>query len=455
MKRERLETEKIWKLLTEFSIPAVTGMIVHSCYNIVSRIYIGNSSNPGIDGLAALGIAFPLILILFALCCLSGIGGTTLYSIKLGEKKLDEAEQILGNAIIIAVVTAVVSGIFIWIFSYDLLVLFGGSGKIIVYAKEYLSVFILGCVFGALSFTINAFVRADGSPNTAMLTMLIGAVVNIILTPLFIYIFKWGMQGAALATILGQFVTMCRVIAYFRSGKSSVSLTLKIIKPDFKLIKMISARGLSTCFMQFVNALVMVIMNKSLFLYGGDLAVSVMIIIAAIQTILVMPVVGLAQGAQPIIGYNFGAGRLDRVIETLKKSLIAATALVLTSYILIRIFPSQIISMFNNEQRVLDMGVHCMLIWILAIPVVGLQIMGSCYFQSIGKVMPSIITSLTRQLLLFIPAMLILPKFFGFEGILYSAPFSDFLSAVITGIWVWFDIKTQIKPKHFTEVLAG
>ena len=339
MKRERLETENIWKLLTEFSIPAVTGMVVHSCYNIVSRIYIGNSSNPGIDGLAALGIAFPILLILFALACLSGIGGATLYSIKLGEKKLNEAEKILGNAIIIAIITAIIAGIAFWVFNKNLLILFGASAKIIPHAQEYLSIMLLGCLFGSLSFTINAFVRADGSPSVAMYTMIIGAALNIIIAPILIFVFQLGMKGAALASILGQLATMCWVIFYFRSDKASVKLTWKIIRPDVALIKKICAVGLSPCFMQLVNGLVMVVMNKSLFTHGGDLAVSVMIIVQAVQTILIMPVVGIAQGAQPIIGYNFGAGHMERVTETIKKGLTMATVLVLIFYISIMFFP--------------------------------------------------------------------------------------------------------------------
>lgn len=450
MVRERLKTDSIWKLLTEFSLPAVAGMVIHSCYNIVSRIYIGHSQNPGIDGLAALGVAFPIILILFALACLSGIGGATLYSIKLGEKRLDEAGKILGNAIIIAIVTAAIAAIFFWFFSDELLILSGASEKILPYATDYLSIMILGSIFGALSFTVNAFVRADGSPSVAMYTMIIGAVVNIVLAPIFIFVFHWGMKGAALASILGQLVTMCWVLSYFMSDKSSVKLTLDLIKPDFDLIKKISAVGLSPFFMQLVNGLVMVVMNKSLFTYGGDLAVSVMIIIQAVQTILIMPVIGISQGAQPIIGYNFGAGNMERVKETLKKAIIIATVLVMIFYSAIMFFPSQIISMFNKQQEVLALGVPSMLIWVLALPIVGMQVMGSCYFQSIGKVIPSMITALTRQLIILIPAMLILPQFFGFKGILYSAPISDFLSAVITGIWVFVDMNNSSIRKEAT-----
>ncbi len=452
--QKRLETENIWKLLTEFSLPAVTGMVVHSCYNIIARIYIGNNSDVGINCLAALSVAFPIILVMMAFASIGAIGGASLYSIKLGEKDTVTAEKVLGNSILISIVTAVLCSLIVGVFMPQMLFFFGASESTLPYAAEYLAIMLIGSVFGALSFTINAFVRADGSPSVAMYTMIIGAVSYIVVAPVLIYVFHWGMTGAALASVLGQTLTMSWVIAYFRSGKSSVKLSFKTVSFDMNVMKKVVSIGMPSFALQTINGLVMVIMNKSLYFYGGDLALSAMGIVQAVQTIIIMPIIGVSQGAQPIIGYNFGAGKNDRVIETFKKASIAATVIVLLCYCFVALFPHNVLSMFNGKKELLDLGKRCMQVWLLAMPIVGFQIMGSCYFQSVGKVFPALVITMTRQLIFLIPAMLILPRFFGFDGILYSAPLSDFLSTLTTAVWLYFDMRNGLTPAGGLETAA-
>lgn len=445
---KRLETESIAKLLVEFSWPAIAGMIIHSCYNIVSRIYIGNIGDDGVNGLAALTVCFPIMLIFFSIAAMCGLGGSSLYSIKLGEKKYEEAGKVLGISIILVSILTVILVVFAFLNLNSLLTHFGASETILPYAHDYIVVILLGSVCGGISFTVNSFVRADGKPSVAMYTMIIGAAFNIIFTPVFLYVFHWGMTGAALATIGGQTMTMIWVLVFFCSEKATVRISKKIFVVDIGLMKRILAMGTPPFVMQLINSVIMLIINKSLIVYGGDLAMSAMGITQSIQTIMIMPIVGISQGAQPIIGYNYGAGMFDRVAETVKKSIVAATCFVLIVYFLIKLLPWQFISMFSSNEDLKSMGVHCISIWFTALPVVGLQIIGSCYFQSIGKVIPSLILTSTRQLIFLIPAILIFPLFWKFDGLLYSAPTSDLLSALVTGICLYLDMKKELKARQ-------
>lgn len=446
---KKLETEDITKLLAEFSWPAVAGMVIHSCYNIVSRIFIGNAGDAaGLNGLAALTVSFPMMIIMFSVAGLCGLGGSSLYSIKLGEKKYDEAEKILGISMVIVTLLSLILAAAFYLNLEPLLIYFGASDTILPYAKAYMTVILIGNVFGGLSFTVNAFVRADGSPSTAMFTMIIGALFNIIFTPLFIYVFNWGMTGAGLATVGGQILTMTWVICYFLGNKSNTKITPKIFKIEFPLLKRIVAMGIPPFVMQLINSLIMLVINRSLIIYGGDIAMSAMGIIHSIQTILLMPIVGISQGAQPIIGYNFGAGSLSRVAETVKKAAFFATISVFTFYIILRIFPVQAMSLFSPNRELQELGAHCMNIWFLAFPIVGIQIIGSNYFQAVGKVIPSLILTVTRQLIFLIPAMLIFPMFWGFDGLLYAAPTADVLATLVTGIWLYLDINKSFAAQR-------
>lgn len=438
---KQLGEEKITTLLKKFSIPAIIGMLVNAFYNIVDRIYIGNSSDLGTLGLAGLTISFPIVMVMMALALLIGIGGATLFSIRLGENKGQEAEKILGNATTLVIGLSVIFTIFGLLFLEDLLRLFGASTEVMAYAKEYMRIVLFGAIFQGISMAGNNFIRADGSPRIAMISMILGAGFNIIFDPIFIYLFRWGMTGAAIATIGGQCLSSLWVIYYFLGKRSSHKIKLKNMKLDLGLSAKIVTTGVPAFFIQIANSLLNIVLNKGLAFYGGDIAISAMGIINSLQTLMLLPIIGINQGAQPILGYNFGAKRGDRVKETLKWAILSSTVIALVAYLGTRMFSTELISLFNQDQGLITFGSRAMLIWFFFLPVVGFQMVSSSYFQAVGKVKPAIFLTMTRQVILLIPALLILPKYYGLDGILYAAPFADLTSAIITGIGLGLELK--------------
>lgn len=440
-KTDRLGEEKITNLLVSFSVPAMVGMVVNSLYNIIDRMYIGNASDLGSLGLAAITISFPITLIIMALASLFGIGGSTMFSIKLGEGQPEESEKYLGNAVTLIIISSIIYTIISLIFLEPILKSLGSSPDIMPYAKEYMMIVLWGAILQCLSMGLNNFIRADGNPKIAMITMFLGAGFNIIFDPIFIYGFNWGMTGAALATVGGQLLTTIWILSYFTGKRCSIKLKLDNMKPELHVMKRIIQTGIPSFLRQFCNGILNVTLNKSLILYGGDIAISGMGIINSIQTFMLMPIFGINQGAQPIIGYNFGAKKTHRVKETLKWAITAATAITLIGWLITRIFPEALIKMFNSDNKLILFGTNALKIWFLCLPVVGFQVVGASYFQAVGKAKASTFLTLMRQLIILIPAVMILPKTFGLNGVLYAAPLSDLLSSVITGIWLWMELK--------------
>ncbi|MFZ7102403.1 MAG: MATE family efflux transporter [Peptococcaceae bacterium] len=440
-----LGEEKVTKLLIKFSVPAIVGMVVNALYNVVDRIFIGNSSDLGTSGLAGITIGFPIMIILMSMGILFGVGGATLFSIKLGEERPEEAENVLGNALVMLIIAGLAFMILGQIFLKPVLSSFGASAAVLPYSMEYMRVIFFGAVFQVVSLGMNNFIRADGNPKVAMLTMFLGAGTNILLDPIFIYIFKMGMAGAALATILAQLISSTWVVSYFITTRSKNKLRLKYLKLKLPIIFKITSLGLPGFFLQLANSLLNVILNKSLFIYGGDIAVSGMGIINSLQTILLMPIIGIRQGAQPIISFNFGARKYNRVKAATKLAIIAATAIVIIGYITTRLFPQHFIALFNRDPELINFGSYALLAWFFCLPVVGFQIITSTFFQAIGKSKSATFLTLTRQIIFLIPALIIFPKFWGINGLLHAAPFADFFSAFITGICYYHTIKNLEK----------
>lgn len=451
-KNNILGTEKISKLLIKFSVPAIIGMVVNALYNIVDRIYIGNAPDLGANGLAGITIGFPIMIILISIGILFGVGGATLFSIKLGEGRKDEADEAIGNAFTALLISGIIFLICGQIFLAPLLRLFGASEAILPYSEAYMRVIFFGAVFQVTSMGMNNFLRADGQPNLAMITMFVGAGVNIILDPLFIYVFNMGMAGAAWATILSQCISMIWILAYFFGSRTSHRITLRHMRPRRRLILRITSLGLPGFLMQLGNSLLNVILNRSLLTYGGDIAVSGMGIVNSVQTILLMPITGLNQGVQPIVSFNFGAKKYGRIKTAERLAILTATFIVLAGWILTRFFPAQIVSLFNREPKLVSFGAHALKTWFWCLPVIGFQILAANFFQAIGRSRSAMVLTLTRQIILLLPAIFIFSNIWGINGILYAAPFSDGMAAMITGISFYFGIR---KLTHMGQVELG
>lgn len=443
---KQLGEGKMLPLLLKFSIPAMVGMIVNALYNIVDRIFIGNGV--GTDGIAGVTIGFPIMLILMAFTMLIGIGSTSLLSIRLGEKKKEEAEQIIGNGLMLLVGTAVLLMVAGLVFLEPLLRAFGASEAVLPYAAAYMQVILIGTVFQFVGFGMNGYIRALESPKIAMMTMLIGAVLNTILDPIFIFVFGWGVRGAAIATIFSQMVSAVWVLFYFFRKSSYLRIYARKLKLHAETVLKILMFGLPPFLMQLAASLLNAIMNKGLITYGGDVAVSAVGIVNSIAMMILMPIFGINQGVQPIIGYNYGARNFNRVKEALKLAIIGATIIVTIGFIITRVIPGQLVALFNrNDPELIRIGTRAVTIFLSFLPIIGFQIISSNYFQAVGKPKQAMILTLSRQILFLIPALLILPLFFGLDGIFYAGPLADLLASIVTGLWLFVELR-HLNVKH-------
>ncbi len=437
---KQLGEEKIGKLLIRFSVPAIIGMLVSALYNIVDRIFIGNGV--GSLGIAGITIAFPIMLFTMACGMLIGLGANALISIRLGEKKRDEAELIMGNAVMLFIWISVIITAGGLIFLDPLLKSFGASDAVLPYARDYTAVILWGTLFQSIGFGMNNFIRAEGQPRIAMVTMLIGAVINILLDPLFIFVFGWGMKGAAFATILAQLVSALWVLHYYIGGKSVLKLHLRNFRLDWVPIRSIMALGSAPFFMQIAASFLSVIMNRSLTIYGGDVAVSAMGVVNSVAILFLMPIFGINQGVQPIIGYNYGAKKPGRVRQALKLGILSATALVTLGFLVTQFYSREIVAFFNpHDAALIDFGSQSIRIFLIFLPIIGFQIVSANYFQAVGKPKHAMLLSLSRQVMVLIPALLILPGIFGVYGILYAGPLSDLVASVITAVFIYREMK--------------
>jgi putative MATE family efflux protein len=453
-----LAEEDIGKLLMKFSIPAIIGMMVNALYNIVDRIFIGQ----GVGNLAIGGIfvGYPISLILMAFSMLIGIGGNTVVSIRLGEKKKDEAEKILGNSFILLVGISVIISILGLLFLEPLLRAFGASETILPYAVDYMKIILIGAPLQAIGFGMNNFIRGEGSPKIAMITMLIGAILNTILDPIFIFIFHMGIKGAALATIISQGVSAIWVMKYFIGDTSILRIRKQNLKLKLDIVKDIITMGFAPFSMQLAASMVTVLLNNNLKNYGGDVATSSMGVIQSISMMVLMPIFGINQGSQPIIGFNYGAKNYDRVKKTLKLAIMGATVISLVGFILTQAFPKQIIKIFISDEQelaeILNVAIKGLRIYLSMLPIIGFQVVSSNYFQATGKPKHAMLLSLSRQVLILIPALLILPKLFELTGVWVAAPVSDLVASIITGILLAKSLKnlnTETKLNNINNII--
>lgn len=343
--------------------------------------------------------------------------------------------------------------VFYFSFSEQLLVFFGANQEVLPNALDFTNIIVAGSVFGAIGFGMNNFIRAEGNPRIAMLTQILGAVINGVLNYIFIFHLGLGIAGSALATVSGQFITSLWVLGYFLLGHSTLKLRLKNLKPDFPIYLAILSIGFAPFAMQLANSVQNMLLNKSVMLYGGDLALSAIGVIMSISTLFFMPIIGVSQGAQPIIGFNYGAGQFERVKATLKKAIIASTCIAVVGYLVIHFWPEQIIGLFSdNDKALTELATHVILIFFTMFPLIGFQIICSSYFQAVGKPLQSSVLSLSRQVLLYIPLLLVLPHFWGIEGVWRAAPIADILSVLITATLITLEMKRLSKNQPAVSV---
>ena len=452
--QQALGTESVGKLLLKYSVPAIIGMMVNALYNVVDRIFIGNIPGVGPLAITGVGVTMPIMSITLAFAMLIGIGCTTNISIKLGQGKKEDAQKIIGNGITLSIIISLILSIIGIVFGNQILHLFGASDQTLYYAKSYIYIILAGTVFSTLGFTLNNTIRGDGNPKLAATIMVVGCITNVILDAVLIFVFNLGIQGAAIATVISQIVTALWGLMYYVKGKSNLTFEKSSLKLDKSLVKSIIAIGIAPFSMQIATSLVQVISNNALKMYGGDLAIGAMATISSISMIFLMPIFGLNQGSQPIIGFNYGAKQYDRANKAFKISALISIVILTAGWVLVQLSPETVIGMFNKDPKLMDISVNGIRIYLFMIPIIGISITGSNYIQSVGKAKIATVLSLLRQVILLIPMILILPNFFGLNGVWYASPISDFLSTAITAYILYRELKSYKKEEKAETILA-
>jgi putative MATE family efflux protein len=429
-----LGTSSIPSLILKFSLPSIVGMLVSALYNVVDRIFIGQGVGP--LGLAGATIAFPLMQVQIAFASLIGMGATTLISIELGRQDRARAERVLGNGFALVITVALSVSVLGLVFLDPLLRLFGASEAVLPYARDYTGVILAGTIFQVLALGVNNFIRGEGNPRTAMVSMFIGAVLNAILCPIFLFALRLGMKGAALATVLSQAVSAAWVMSHYLSGRSILKLRLADMRPRRDIVFPILAIGSAPFAVNLANAMMNGIMNNQLQRYGGDLAVSAMGAVFAIVSLFVFVAFGINGGVQPIIGYNYGAGRSSRVRHAALLAIGAAVAVFTLGYAVVQLFPRTLVSLFTGGSRELtDLSAGALRRVLLCMPLIGFQIVASGYFQAVGKPRHSMFLSVSRSILFLIPLLYVMPAIVGLQGLWLAPPTADFLAAVVTAFF--------------------
>ncbi|HIS61194.1 MAG TPA: MATE family efflux transporter [Candidatus Scybalomonas excrementigallinarum] len=445
---QRLGTLPIPKLMISLAIPSVIAQIINVLYNIVDRIYIGHMADVGDIALTGVGVTFPIIMLISAFSYFVGSGGAPLASIQLGRQNKEKAEQILGNGTSLLILFSIVLTLFFFFFKTPLLYLFGASNSTIIYANDYLDIYLLGTIFVQLSLGLNLFISSQGQAKTAMLSVLIGAVTNIVLDPIFIFGLHMGVRGAAIATIISQAFSAIWVVSFLTSKRSAIRIRLRYLKPDFEIIKHIASLGISPFIMQSTESLINIVLNHSLQLYGGDIYVGSMTIIQSVMQLIVVPIQGFTQGVQPIISYNFGASQFDRVKKTFFYTVITTFLLTTLSCILTTKFPTFFARFFTDKESLIFIVGEVMPIFMSGIFMFGIQMGCQTAFMGLGQAKISLFLALLRKVILLVPLAILLPLIYGtVTSIYYAEPISDILSATIAGILFFVTRKKILSPQ--------
>lgn len=443
---EFLERESVGKLLFKLSIPTVLAQLINMLYNLVDRIFIGHIDEVGDLALTGVGVCLPLIMIVSAFAALISSGGAPRASIYMGKKDNKKAEEILGNCFILQIIISLILTVFLLIFNEKLLLLFGASENTIEYATRYMNIYAIGTIFVQLTLGMNSYITCQGYSKVAMFTVLIGAIFNIVLDPIFIYGFNMGVEGAALATIISQGISCCFVILFLISKKTILKIRVSNFKLDYKIILPCMALGLAPFIMQASESIIIVCFNSSLLKYGGDIAVGAMTILSSVMQFAMLPIQGLAQGSQPIISYNYGARNAKRVKDTFKLLLIISFIYSTILYLLVMIFPKAFVSIFTDKVQLIDFSTNAIRIYLAVLFIFGIQVACQMTFVSLGKAASSISVAIVRKFVLLLPLIYILPNIFEDKtmAVYLAEPISDFLAVTFTSILFIFQFKKAI-----------
>ncbi|MDR0427232.1 MAG: MATE family efflux transporter [Dysgonamonadaceae bacterium] len=434
-----LGTEKTSKLLMQYAIPAIIAMTASSLYNITDSIFIGHGVGP--LALSGLAITFPLMNLAAAFGSLVGVGASTLLSIRMGQKDYETANNILGNVFILNLIMGIAFSIVTLAFLGPILTFFGASPDTLPYAHDFMVIILLGNVVTHMYLGLNALLRSIGQPQKAMTATIYTVLINLVLNPIFIFGFGWGIKGSAFATIISQVVVLCWQFHLFNDRNSFIHWKKGIYKLQKKIVAESLSIGMAPFLMNAASSVIVVVINHQLIKFGGDLAVGAYGIVNRIAFLFIMIVMGLNQGMQPIAGYNYGAKLYDRVTEILKRTIFFATVIMIIGFIIVELFPHAVASIFTTENNLIDQAVSG-LRWVFALyPFVGFQMVTSTFFQSIGKPVKSIVLSLTRQVLFLIPLLLILPEYFDTSGVWISMTISDGMAVLLSAFLLWTESK--------------
>lgn len=444
-----LADSNIGRLLIRLSLPATIGMFAMAMYNLVDTIFVGRSV--GMLGIAGIAIVFPFQMLVLATGQLVGIGGASLISRSIGANDFRLANQALGNIYsLIMLLGIVIAGVGILLMD-PLLKIFGATAEILPYSRDYMGIILLGTAFFLFLISSNSIIRAEGRAKIAMGTMLVSAGMNIILDPIFIFVLKMGVKGAAIATVISQFLAAVYIVFFFSSRSSSLHFSARNLRLKSSIIKKILAIGLSAFSRQSAGSLLVIVANNTLAAYGGNLAIAVFGVINRLMRFTMMPVFGIAQGFQPIVGYNYGAGSYPNILKAVRRGFFYATLVSVAGFLLFMLLPETLMSIFSDEPELIQQGKIALRLMSLALPLVGYQVIGATIFLSIGKALPSFLLTMSRQFLFLIPLIVLLPRYLGIRGVWIAFPLSDMLSFLITLFFViriLADFKSEITRRN-------
>lgn len=434
-----LGTENIGKLLMQYAVPAIIAMTASSLYNMVDSIFIGHGVGPlAISGLA---LTFPLMNLAAAFGSLVGVGAATLVSVKLGQKDYDTAQRVLGNVLVLNILLGVAFTLVVMPFLDPILYFFGGSDATVPYARDYMEIILIGNAVTHLYLGLNSVLRSAGHPQKAMYATVATVIINTILDPVFIYGFGWGIRGAAIATILAQIIALVWQLKLFSNRDELLHFHRGIFRLKRKIVFDSLAIGMSPFLMNIAACFIVILINQGLKRYGGDLAIGAFGIVNRLVYIVVMIVMGLNQGMQPIAGYNYGAQQYSRVNKVLKMTIVYATVVTTVGFAIGMAFPRLVVSIFTSDAELIDISARGLRIIILFFPIIGFQMVTANFFQSIGMAGKAIFLSLSRQLLILLPCLLILPHFFGELGVWVSMPVSDLLASLVAALMLMMQFR--------------